>query len=622
MADKLFSPTIEKPGFKGYVAPPIVNKGDALASEAMSNLIGGLTSNVIEGVDKYQKEKTLKGVAENVGDIIREQEERSIQGQINLEEQTKADQAQINQVQQDLGYNSTYPTMLNQELTDRTRDLQNNLVEKTDKLARAKEQGIMKEDEFRERFNKIIRESIAANPAYAGEIMAHAKTVADQHDLSYKVKRDEKALQDIQKAEADNIKDILQRAKETGVYVDSPKYQLFDGKGYDLQAIIRDADELNQQKQYNQAVEYSVKNNEAIGKINAQAAIDQGLHYTLVDARLTQLDQDLSDIINQNLPAADAATLIENTVNSNIADTNRFFSINGLRNSDIDEAKTFLKTKADAMKDLYNKVSTKAIDAERAKNELESLRKTREFRLLDKNPELIDLQIMSEAAGDLAPRVAYNIVNKLENQILSILTKTPASYSDEGKQKKNDKEFEVVPEYSKKTPPVQVLDQVIKFYNNGSADPNKVESQFTKVLNYIDTTNPKHGPEAVRDLMNTLGNPTSKQAIDNMSSETLSRLSTLVGQYTTPLANAYQDFVQNYPDAELKVMPDSGKMIINNLTNEYKQFNSNGLRSINEAFKAYHAVSGNSSVAQSADEFYSIIQQQPSNNNGEPIEKK
>lgn len=618
MADSIFNPQLQKVGFQGYVAPPIVNKGKALGAEALFNLAG----NLMDTAGTYQKEKALKGVAENVGDIIREQQDRSLQGQENLAQETQATQAQIGQIQKEEGYDSTYPTMLNQTLTDRTKDLQNNLAEKTDKLARAKEQGIMQESEFRDRFNKVIQDAIAANPSYADDIMAHAKKVADIHDISYKVKQDMETVKNIREAEEKRFDKMMTAFKEGGVAIESNKYILPNGQK-NIELMRKDYDKLTEQKQYNAAVEYSVKNNEAIGKINAQAAVDKGLHYQLIDGRLFDLDQKLNDIAKQNLDPKEAQRLIQQEVDNNISDTYKFFSINQLRSAEITEAKDFLKARATLIQEQYNKIVTNAIDKEVAQNRLASLKADREYRLYESNPELIDLKIMSEAAGELAPRLGYEVVNKIESQILQILRDTTASYSDEGKQRKNDNKFKPVTEVSSKVPPVYVLDKVLIKYNEGETDVAKVEDQFTKILNYIDTENPKHGAQAVRDLINTVGNPTSKQAIDNMSPETMSRISTMIGEYTKPLSKAYQDFVETYPNAELKILPDSGKIIINNLTPEFKQFNSNGLRSINEAFKAYHAVSGNTSVAKSADEFYNFIKQQPpTDTGGEPTSQK
>ena len=54
--------------------------------------------------------------------------------------------------------------MLNQQLADETRGVQNALAEKTDRLTKAREQGVMTEFELQTRLSAITREAIARNP--------------------------------------------------------------------------------------------------------------------------------------------------------------------------------------------------------------------------------------------------------------------------------------------------------------------------------------------------------------------------------------------------------------------------------------------------------------------------
>ena len=176
--------------FTGYAKQGVIDKSKAIETASNFDLGTQAVEYLKDQADAYHQYNTLKGVAEEIGGVIQEQADRSYEGQAALEEESQGLQQEIDYVRGEKGYTGDYAPMLNQQLADETRGVQNALAEKTDRLTKAREQGVMTEFELQTRLSAITREAIARNPQLAPEIMKHVGQVAEMNDLTAKVKYD------------------------------------------------------------------------------------------------------------------------------------------------------------------------------------------------------------------------------------------------------------------------------------------------------------------------------------------------------------------------------------------------------------------------------------------------
>ena len=115
--------------FTGYAKQGVVDKSKAMETESKFSLGTQAVEYGIDKLKEYDKYQTLKGVAEEIGGIMQEQEDRSYLGQAALAEDQEALKAEMGFAQDQVGYDGSYPSVLNQELTDNTRGVTNALAD-------------------------------------------------------------------------------------------------------------------------------------------------------------------------------------------------------------------------------------------------------------------------------------------------------------------------------------------------------------------------------------------------------------------------------------------------------------------------------------------------------------
>jgi hypothetical protein len=597
-----------KSNFQGYVQQGIVDKSKAMNIAADYQAISDLGTLAINSVKEYDKYQTLKGVAESVGDVIREQEERSLDGQAKLAQDLDAQRQELNQVKNKVGYDDTYPSMLNQEYTDASQGIQNTLAEKTDKLTKAREQGIMTDFEMKERLAKITREAIAANPAYASEISAHVGNVAELNNLTARVKKDVDAVKAASDSQAAALKQLRTKAMENNINVFHPDFQTPDGD-FDYQAISDELTRRMNANQLNKGLKQSVENNEAIGKINAQEWIDQGLHYQLADAQILDIDAKLKQIADDpKLNATAKKAAIANIISNASRDIRRGYSINGVgtEKPEIKDSITHLENQSKLLQKVYEDHFMGVTDKAQFENQVAALTAKTKLDRYERMPNLLEAEIAMEAFKDydFNVRDGYKIQRQLEGNVLNAMTTTQGSFSDPENNNKNSRLFKSEP--GLKGSPMEVtINSGINMYNNSGRGLEVIEKNINKTLMYINNGVSEGNVNAIQTLTKIAGKPENYMLMPKLTDNVKMGMKTAFMEYRVPLDNNLKMFREAYKDADLKIRPEDGTMVIDNYKiKEHGDFASKGLRSINETFKAYHAVSGNSSIQQSISEFY------------------
>ena len=597
-----------KSNFQGYVQQGVTDKSKAMEIAADSQFISDFGTLAINTVKEYDKYQTLKGVAESVGDVIREQEERSLDGQAKIADEINATREEVNQVKNKVGYDDTYPSMLNQEYTDASQGLQNTLAEKTNKLTKAKEQGIMTDFELKERLAKITREAIAANPAYASEISAHVGNVAELNNLTARVKKDVDAVKAASDTQAAALKQLRTKAFENNINIFHPDYQTADGD-FDYNAISEELTRRLNAKQYNQALELSVKNNEAIGKVNAQQWIDSGEHINLADYQVLDIDSKLQSIMND--PKADATAKkaqMQRVIMEAGVYMRKSYALHGVgtEKPEIKESITYVENQAKLLQKVYEDHIMGVTSKAQYENQVQALTAKTKLDRYERMPNLLEAEIALDAfkGYDFSVRDGYKTQRKLEEDVLNALTISQGSLSDPENNTKNSRHF--VPKAEYKGSNMQVaINNSLNMYNTNGKGLDIAEKNINKTLAFINNGSSEGNINAIQTLTKVASKPENLKAITMLQDTTKMGMKTATMEYRTPLNNSLKMFRENSKDAVLKVRPEDGTMVIDNYNvKEHGDFASKGLRSINETFKAYHAVSGNSSIQQSISEFY------------------
>ena len=126
--------------FQGTVQAGVVDKSKAMEKEADMTALAKGTELGINTYQDYDKSQVLGDVAKDIGGVITDQQDRSLAGQQALEGAIVQGADEVAIMQSEAGYDGTYPTVLNQQLTDDSLGIQNAIATQTEKLTNARQQ--------------------------------------------------------------------------------------------------------------------------------------------------------------------------------------------------------------------------------------------------------------------------------------------------------------------------------------------------------------------------------------------------------------------------------------------------------------------------------------------------
>lgn len=586
---------IGKPNVSFRQRQGVVDKSKAMGISADYDFIAQTGAEAVETFQEYDKAKVLKETAETVGDVIREQQDRSIEGVQGLQEQEAQLQDNLTSTQQGAGYDGTYPTMLNQKLQDDSQGITNDLAETTDKLTRAREQGIMGKDELKERLAKITREAIARNPAYAAEITAHISAVADQHNIVGRIEKDANLIKEMNKSAEADEKRTLDLAVKLNIPIYADEYKDGSGQGFNLAAIQEAITKKMGQNEINAAYDQSVKTGEAIGKVNAQKAIDAGYHLDLTDARIADSRAKMDSILlDQTKSPTEKIIAMETILSDQERDMRRFYQIHRIPtdNYEIKTSLDMFTAEQNRLKVLYEKVASGKLDKEQVENWISTYEANAKMRVYKRHPDLAETQVILDAVEPISARLGIGLVNKMEQKITKMFTDSEASITDPVEVPRQDADRAPVKELGCSYQQQGLKGCLNSAIQGGEQEKQIFENNLNKELAFIELPDTENGKTTLRDTMKLMADPRTNQLINSFSGETISRLNQAFDMQMGMIQNAYQEFITANPDAELAYQPNSGTMYITNNKPEYSAFVKGDLRSINDAIKAYINISG------------------------------
>jgi hypothetical protein len=599
-----FQQIMQEYNVKPYVAEPIVNRAPGLRKGAELGAIADIGGTIIKGVQAYDKAKTLEGVTQQVNDIVNEQQQRSLGGVASLEKDVMGTQAQMEQVKKMAGYDETYPIMLNQQLSKDVVGIQNVLTDKADRLVRAKNQGVMTEFELKERLSKITREALAANPAYAREIASHVGTIAEVNNLSARVSQDVNIIKQQQASFDAQVKQLENQALQNEINIYSPKYQNPDGsKNYDK--IAQDTGEKIEKKALFNAVDQSVKTNQAISNLNAQQVSDSGLHYKVTDAVTDNINSQFDSILKNNTIANKEMAFTQVANNATIL-ARRAFVINNVNPDDprIKPALDLFDSQLKLIQDTYVKQANGTYTAEQAKNRLSGLVDTKKYEMYSKTPSLIELEAKANVFEKLSPRSQAQLQVQFDNLIKDILTTSDKVMGTD--YDKSDAAF-TTKVGGKDTVAKSFLDENIKITSTEKRGGAELEATLSKYIAKLDT-NPATGKQITQDLIRSLANPQFKQVASEIKDPAiLSGLQRHISDYVPLLNNAVNQFrITNPGNLNVTFNDKDGTIVVTGTDQDARsvnQFNAQTVRSINETFTAFYNTSG-LSLSEARVQFY------------------
>jgi soluble lytic murein transglycosylase len=599
-----FQQIMQEYNVKPYVAEPIVNKAPGLRKGAELGAIADIGGTIIKGVQAYDKAKTLEGVTQQVNDIVNEQQQRSLGGVASLEKDVMGTQVQMEQVKKMAGYDETYPIMLNQQLSKDVSGIQNVLTDKADRLVRAKNQGVMTEFELKERLSKITREALAANPAYAREIASHVGTIAEVNNLSARVSQDVNIIKQQQASFDAQVKQLENEALKNEINIYSPKYQNPDGsKNYDR--IAQDTGEKIEKKALFNAVDQSVKTNQAISNLNAQQVSDSGLHYKVTDAVTDNINSQFDSILKNNTIANKEMAFTQVANNATIL-ARRAFAINNVSPDDprIKPALDLFDSQLKLIQDTYVKQANGTYTAEQAKNRLSTLLDTKKYEVYSKSPNLVELEIQANISGKMSPRSQAQFQPSLDNLIKDFLNTSDKVMGTD--YDRSDSSF-TSKAGGKETVAKSFLDENIKITSTEKRGGAELEATLSKYIAKLDT-NPATGKQITQDLIRSLANPQFKQVASEIKDPAiLSGLQRHISDYVPLLNNAVNQFrITNPGNLNVTFNDKDGTIVVTGTdqdTRSVNQFNAQTVRSINETFTAFYNTSG-LSLSEARVQFY------------------
>jgi hypothetical protein len=614
-----FQQIMQEYNVRPYVAEPIVNRAPGIRAEGELGSIATFGNAAIAGAVALDKARALEGVTEQVNNIVNEQQQRSLGGVSSMERDVQNTQAQMDQVKRMAGYDNTYPIMLNQQLSTEVSGIQNVLTDKADRLIKAKNQGIMSEFELKERLAKVTREALAANPAYAREISIHVGRIAEVNNLSARVNQDVEFIKDQQASVNAQIKQLETEALKNEVNIYSPKFQNPDGSR-DYNKIASATGEQIEKKQFYNAIDQSVKTNQAITNLNAQQVSDAGLHYKLTDAVTDNVNAQFNKVL-QDGSIRDKEMALTQIANDASSLVRKGFLINNVNPDDprIKPAVDFFDSQLKAIKDTYSKQANGTYTAEEAKNRLDTFVNTKKYEVYTKKPSLIEMEMLANIFGKMSTRAQAENQVDFDNKIKSMLDipkeaigtaydKTDGAFSTKAGGKDNVAKA--------------LLDENVNITATEKRGGAELENTLSKFVAKLDT-NPANGKQITQDLIKSLSNPQFKQVVSEIKDPAvLSGLQKHISDYVPLLNNAVNQFrIANPGNLNVTFNDKDGTIVVTGTDQDSRslnQFNSQTVRSINEAFTAFYNTSG-LSLSEARVQFYGKL---PSLVSGGDLSKK
>lgn len=608
-----FSQQLQPSNFQAYVQKGVVDQSKGMKAAADISFAKGMIGTGMEVAQEIDKGMVLQGLTEEVNAIAEEQQRRSLAGVQGLEQETMMLSQSSELAKKEAGYTGAYPTMLNAELSKKLVGINNELTTKTEQLARAKEQGIMKESELKSRLNVLALQAVQNNPAYAREIMSHVATLAELNNITINVKQDEAALAEINKSQQAQAKDIMDELEKLHI----PEASFTDGRGNLLDpegamlAIDAKRSELARAEQINRQAEM----NQKIATLNSQQFFGTGLHIEYSVGALAYADSKFQAILNDpNITEVKKQEQLLKEGQRLTLNLTKSFPLMGLSQSDtqVKDLVNLLTGQIKDLQDIYTKEATGELDLAQKKRKLELQQTASQIGLYDRIPNLAEYNFFMKFAESLGTRAGMSLTQELNNSIAKNLTENPLSIGTP-----YEKGGAV---YDTKAPDGKYigthgLATAIDTAVSLDATPDDIsllEKQLTN-FNAKLNSNPANATELIRDLNGTLSTPNFKAVVDKIQDTTiLGSLQENILASTTLLETAVANTLPE--NAKISLRPD-GRLQV---TGGDMRTQSQLVRSINEAFLAFANVSGLTGDAL-INEFYGRI---PSLGLGSTPEKK
>jgi hypothetical protein len=606
---------LQGPRYNAYIKQGVVDKSSVQEAEAFK--IGtqaaeyGLTM-----AKEYDKFNTLKGVAEEIGQIMQEQEDRSYAGQASLTQETEDLKNQMGLAQDKAGYDQTYPSVLNQELTDQTRGVQNALAEKTDRLTRAREQGAMTEFELETRLNAIAREAIARNPALAPDVIKHVSTVSNMNNLTEKVKIDAKILEGQQKTAEAYSKSIIKQAeaKGSGINLALPKYYDPATGGYNIPQIQQDLARNEKYITANELIENEQTLMESGLKLNTQKLINSGLMFDIGDARVMKSGIDFDAILEGEGTEATKIEKIKLSAVNNYEKVLRAYNARGIdtTNPAVKQALDSMKSRIDSRAAMYIENIGNANQLKIVKDNLalqENMSKEKLYRIKGLTDQIALGEMLNNITGPYGGLAEKEAV---QNKALEIISNSQSDMADPEKALSNAELFKVEPGSRMSAYSGAGNSYRQQYLNNPNEETKEaLNKHISKGLSFISNPENVNKTDASGNLVNLIADPRTTDAVVKAINPNIKgSLRNLImihgeGMNQTQVQPILELMVQRndgsrllrMDDGTITVQPGSGVDVDPRLLK--------AVGGLDDTFRAYHKISGNNSIDKSFTEFYS-----------------
>ena len=608
-----FNVDLGKSNFQGYVRQGIQDRTGALKTANQFNDLGNVAGLAMKAGKAYAEYDVLSGVADEVNKVVQDQQDRSLAGQQQTYSEIVEGSEAINTARVKHGYDGTYPEMLNQQLMDDTVGIRNALVDKTDKLTRAKQQGVMSELELSNRLAKITREAITANPAFADQIMAHVNKVANINNITANVKGDLATIKAQKDAEQGMIDDLIDDAQKFNVPIHSQAFKLSDGS-YNLDKIAEETTLRQNEKDMYDSYKMLKANKDVLKDIDIENFLAEGDGYKLNNAIYANTTNEFTAIANNDqMKPEDKLKAMQMIIDTEMADLRESYRKAGGYSNDervkplIDNLEKSLTNLQKIYTDQINGTTSATV----AKNELSVLEDREMKRFYERNPGAKQTLAMIKTLEGI--NIDTKILNKrhgLIEQVLSYQVAPPEvtapSKRNEGLSPKVEANFQpmgrkgsVASRYSMETLQVAIDDV------NDDTHADFLES-MEKRINYLNNPQALHKTAEVAQLIKDLNHPNGDEMVRLIGIDPYVKEGVVeaVQAYVPLLKNTYTDYKKNNPDVKLEMVNGRFTLKSNNMY-KHSSFMSNELRSINQTYNAWVKVNGEGEDAMQS--FYDMI---------------
>lgn len=611
-----------KPNISFRERQGVVDQSKAMGIQSDFNLGTNLGGLAIDKVQQIHQEGVLEGIAGEVGDVIREQEERSFSGQQNLYEETVQLEGELDTIRTGAGYDGTYPDVLNQQLTDDSSSVKNNLVEKTERLSKAREQGIMTEGELETRLNTIAQEAIARNPALAREIMGHISTVSDLYGLTGKVKADMKVLESEQKVREEYAKSIIKQADELGLPLSDPKYFDQVTGGYNIDAVRADMRQYQEKDFFDKNITRQANTDAKLVEVNEREFIQNKDYTKYNDARIDGFKRDVFKILQGPGDDEQKQNEIQRIQLSKVEELKKVYRMylpgtdltkGELGNSIAHVQETIKLLSEQAIGQITGKVSG---DIAKAQNEAAYI--IAENDMIKNNPDLPHMKVAAEMIKGVPEWANFPSLQNAFTDLGNVLGQGSANYLEQKNLNRMGENFTKSRQLGNKNKIEYVLESSIDAYKDNPKVIEVINEKLDSTVNFLSAfktsqeegrdVNPMQKTNAILTITDFANNPqVSEEMIGKMDKNTKKGVEYILNEYiSTGLKNYVTKFKDENPDAQLIVRED-GTLDIENYdprNRAHADFMSKGSRRIEEAFTGINKFNGNRTDASS---FYTSI---------------